>query len=73
MVSAHEFRRETGLGLNMASRLRSCIGSRPTARTMLAIERALGWSVAEQVTALAAGRYAREINARVFRAQEGGA
>jgi hypothetical protein len=29
--------------------------------------------VAEQVTALAAGRYAREINARVFRAQEGGA
>ena len=35
--------------------------------------RALGWSVAEQVTAVAAGRYTRAINARVFRAQDGAA
>jgi hypothetical protein len=33
--------------------------------------RGLGWSVAEQVTAVAAGRYTRAINARVFRAHEG--
>jgi hypothetical protein len=35
--------------------------------------RTLDWSVAEQVTAVAAGRYTRAVNARVFRAREGAA
>lgn len=72
-VSAHEFSRRTGLGLNTASRLRSGRRSRPTAQAMLAIERAFGWLVAEQVDAVVEGRYTHEINARAFRTEEGAA
>ncbi len=72
-VSAHEFSRRTGLGLNTVSRLRSGRRSRPTAQTMLAIERAFGWLVAEQVDAMVEGRYTHEINARAFRTEEGAA
>jgi hypothetical protein len=61
-VSAHEFSRRTGVGLNTASRARAGKGSRPTAQTMLVIERGFGWPVAEQVGAVAEGRYTLEIN-----------
>ncbi len=37
---------------------------------MLAIEREFGWPVAEQVGAVAEGRYTREINERVFQTEE---
>jgi hypothetical protein len=40
---------------------------------MLAIEREFGWPVAEQVGAVAEGRYTREINERVFQTEEGAA
>ena len=69
-VSAHEFSRRTGLGPNTASRLRAGKRSQPTAQTMLAIEREFGWPVAEQVGAVAEGRYTREINERVFQKEE---
>jgi hypothetical protein len=72
-VSAHEFSRRTGLGLNTASGLRAGERSRPTAQTTLAIEREFGWPVAEQVGAVAEGRYTREINERVFQTEEGAA
>ncbi len=66
-VSAHEFSRRTGLGLNTASRLRAEKRSRPTAQTMLAIEWEFGCPVAKQVGAVAEGRYTREIDERVSR------
>jgi hypothetical protein len=40
---------------------------------MLAIKRAFGWLVAEQVDAMVEGRYTHEINARAFRTEEGAA
>jgi hypothetical protein len=40
---------------------------------MLAIEREFGWPVAEQVGAVAEGRYTLEINERVFQTEEGAA
>ena len=72
-VSAHEFSRRTGLGLNTASRLRAGKRFRPTAQTILASEREFGWPVAEQVGAVVEGRYTREINERVFQTEEGAA
>jgi hypothetical protein len=42
-------------------------------QTMLPIEREFGWPVAEQVGAVAEGRYALEINERVFQTEEGAA
>jgi len=40
---------------------------------MLAIEREFGWPDAEQVGAVAEGRYTREIDERVFQTEEGAA
>jgi hypothetical protein len=72
-VSVHEFSRRADLGLNTASRLRAGTRSRPTAQTMLAIERQFGWPVAEQVGAVAEGRYTLKLNERVFQTEEGAA
>jgi transcriptional regulator with XRE-family HTH domain len=72
-VSIHQLSRRADLGLNTASRLRAGTRSRPTAQTMLAIERQFGRPVAEQVGAVAEGRYTREINERVFQTEEGAA
>ena len=72
-VSVRDCSRRADLGLNTASRLRAGTRSRPTAQTMLAIEREFGWPVAEQFGAVAQGRYTREINERVFQTEEGAA
>jgi hypothetical protein len=45
-VSAHEFSRQTGLGFIRRAAFARVSGQRPSARTMLAIERAFGWPVA---------------------------
>ena len=53
--------------------MRAGTRSQPTAQTTLAIEREFGWPVAEQVGAVAEGRYTLEINERVFQTEEGAA
>jgi hypothetical protein len=72
-VSAHEFSRRTGLGLNTASRLRAGKRSRPTAQTMLANERSSARRLPSRSVPLAEGRYTLEINERVFQTEEGAA
>jgi hypothetical protein len=72
-VSVHEFSRRADIGLNTASRLRARKRSRAAARIMLAIEREFGRLVAEQIRAVAEGRYTLEIDERVFQTEEGAA